>query len=74
MLEPVIADGARDAAHPARMEQMEVPLHGEVTFGVFYGAAGGGMHPTVLLLHGFPGYEQNADLAQNNSVAPVGTC
>lgn len=60
----VVSDGTRDAAHPARMEQMEVPLNGATVFGVFYGAAGAGAHPTVLLLHGFPGYEQNMDLAQ----------
>jgi pimeloyl-ACP methyl ester carboxylesterase len=31
---------------------------------VFYLAAGSGPHPTLLLLHGFPGNEQNLDLAQ----------
>jgi pimeloyl-ACP methyl ester carboxylesterase len=31
---------------------------------VLYVAQGKGPHPTVLLLHGFPGYERNADLAQ----------
>jgi pimeloyl-ACP methyl ester carboxylesterase len=31
---------------------------------VFYQAAGEGAHPTVVLLHGFAGFEQNADLAQ----------
>lgn len=60
----VIADPARDQAHPARMQQLEVPLNGALTFGLIYQAAGAGAHPTVLLLHGFPGYEQNLDLAQ----------
>lgn len=60
----VISDGARDAAHPARMEEMQIPLFGVTVYGVFYGAAGAGAHPTALLLHGFPGYEQNVDLAQ----------
>ena len=32
--------------------------------GVLYEAAGPGPHPTLLLLHGFPGNEQNLDLAQ----------
>jgi pimeloyl-ACP methyl ester carboxylesterase len=32
--------------------------------GILYGAAGGDPHPTVVLLHGFPGNEQNLDLAQ----------
>lgn len=31
---------------------------------VLYLAAGRGPHPTLLLLHGFPGNEQNLDLAQ----------
>jgi pimeloyl-ACP methyl ester carboxylesterase len=31
---------------------------------VIYVAAGKGPHPTLLLLHGFPGNEQNLDLAQ----------
>lgn len=32
--------------------------------GVFYFAAGTEPHPTAILLHGFPGFEQNLDLAQ----------
>jgi acetyl esterase/lipase len=32
--------------------------------GVLYVAAGKGPHPTLLLLHGLPGNEQNLDLAQ----------
>ena len=31
---------------------------------VLYTAAGGGLHPTVILFHGIPGCEQNYDLAQ----------
>ena len=31
---------------------------------VLYGAAGAGLHPVVLLLHGIPGCEQNGDIAQ----------
>ncbi len=33
-------------------------------FCLLYTAGGEGLHPTVLLLHGFPGTEQNMDLAQ----------
>ena len=33
--------------------------------GVFLLASGTQAHPTVILLHGFPGYEQNIDLAQS---------
>lgn len=32
---------------------------------VVYTAAGEGLHPTVLLLHGIPGCERNFDLAQS---------
>ncbi len=60
----VVRDPAPDKAHPAHMEQLEIPSHGATLFGTFYAASGAGPHPTVLLLHGFPGYEQNLDLAQ----------
>ena len=33
--------------------------------GLFLLASGTQPHPTVILLHGFPGYEQNIDLAQS---------
>lgn len=51
-------------ASPAAMYQLEIPSHGAILFGVFYRAAGAQPHPTVLLLHGLPGFEQNTDLAQ----------
>ena len=60
----VIADPARDAAHPARNQQLLVPSHGEEMNALFLLAAGEGTHPTMLLLHGLPGNEQNLDLAQ----------
>lgn len=34
-------------------------------YGIFYLAAGAGPHPTAVLFHGFPGYEQNLDIAQH---------
>ena len=46
------------------MEVVHIPSHGELMNGVLYEAAGPGPHPTLLLLHGFPGNEQNLDLAQ----------
>jgi hypothetical protein len=52
---PVTSDGTPDEAHPAHIVQIEAPIHGATLFGVFYAAAGAGPHPTVLLLHGFPG-------------------
>ena len=38
---------------------------------VMYTAQGGGLHPTLLLLHGFPGNEQNLDLAQTSRLEVV---
>jgi acetyl esterase/lipase len=46
------------------MYQLAIPSHGATMFGVYYRAAGITPHPTVLLLHGLPGFEQNIDLAQ----------
>jgi acetyl esterase/lipase len=60
----VIADPPRDAAHPARNQQLLVPSHGEEMNALLLLAAGEGTHPTMLLLHGLPGNEQNLDLAQ----------
>ena len=47
------------------MQQMMLPSHGSTLLGVFYLAAGAGPHPTAVIFHGFPGYEQNLDLAQS---------
>ena len=33
--------------------------------GMMLGANGQGPHPTIVLLHGFPGNEKNLDLAQS---------
>jgi pimeloyl-ACP methyl ester carboxylesterase len=41
-----------------------LPTAGVKINALLYTAAGAGPHPTVLLLHGFPGNEQNLDLAQ----------
>ena len=49
---------------PAAMQQMILPSHGSNLLGVFYLAAGAGPHPTAIIFHGFPGFEQNLDLAQ----------
>lgn len=60
----VIADPARDAAHPARNRQALILSHGDGMNALFMLAAGAGPKPTLLLLHGLPGNEQNLDLAQ----------
>jgi uncharacterized protein len=60
----VISDPTPDPAHPLRSAQVLVPSHGAGMNGLFYLAGGRGPHPTFILLHGFPGNEQNLDLAQ----------
>jgi pimeloyl-ACP methyl ester carboxylesterase len=57
-------DMPADRAHPATLDVVHIPTHGVRINGVLYRAAGAGTHPTVVLLHGFPGNEQNLDLAQ----------
>lgn len=60
----VIADPTPDAAYPAGMDAFVIPSGDGAMNAVMYTAAGAGTHPTLLLLHGFPGNEQNLDLAQ----------
>jgi pimeloyl-ACP methyl ester carboxylesterase len=60
----VVADNARDAKHPAANRQVLIPSGGAGMNALFFLAAGGGPKPTLLLLHGLPGNEQNLDLAQ----------
>jgi uncharacterized protein len=55
---------AQPAQPRASMAQMVLPSHGRDLLGIFYLAAGAGPHPTAILFHGFPGYEQNLDIAQ----------
>jgi pimeloyl-ACP methyl ester carboxylesterase len=60
----VISDPPADPLFPPHSAQVIVPSQGQGMNGLFYLAAGAGSHPTVVLLHGFPGNEQNLDLAQ----------
>jgi pimeloyl-ACP methyl ester carboxylesterase len=60
----VVADPPRDAAHPARNRQVLILSHGDGMNALFLLAAGAGPKPTMVLLHGLPGNEQNLDLAQ----------
>jgi dienelactone hydrolase len=61
---PLDTDPPADASHPASMVEITVPSNGVRLLGALYTAAGAGPHPTAILYHGFPGYEQNLDLAQ----------
>jgi len=45
------------------LESPDVLSHGSRMNAVFFLASGSQPHPTVLLLHGFPGNEKNLDLA-----------
>jgi pimeloyl-ACP methyl ester carboxylesterase len=64
----VVTDPAPDPAHPARAQQVLIPTPTaagpDEMNALFYLAAGAGVHPTVILFHGFPGNEQNLDVAQ----------
>lgn len=60
----VTTDPPADKAHPAAMDYVRIPSHGALINGVLYTASGAGRHASVVLLHGFPGNEQNLDLAQ----------
>lgn len=63
--DPVCQDPpSLDPAHPATMAELCFDCCGCRVNGVLYVAQGAGPHPTVVLLHGFPGNERNFDLAQ----------
>ncbi len=57
-------DPAPDVKAPSKNLETIIPSHGSRLMGMFMLAAGAQSHGTVILLHGFPGYEQNMDLAQ----------
>ncbi|HTI95095.1 MAG TPA: alpha/beta fold hydrolase, partial [Rudaea sp.] len=60
----VINDPEPDSLHPPSSAEVLIPSHGMGMNALFYLAGGAGPHPTMVLLHGFPGNEQNLDLAQ----------
>jgi pimeloyl-ACP methyl ester carboxylesterase len=60
----IFADPAPNAAIPADIKTFVIPASDGAMNAVMYTAASKGPHPTLLLLHGFPGNEQNLDLAQ----------
>ena len=47
------------------MRSFQILSHGAALNAIAYLAPGAGPHPTVLVLHGFPGNEKNLDLAQS---------
>ena len=62
--DPVVSDRPRDDAYPALVWEGGFESAGARLNAIAYEAAGPGPHPTVILLHGFPGNERNLDLAQ----------
>lgn len=49
---------------PAGFVELKLPSAGSLLQGFMYKANGSKPHPTLLLLHGYPGNERNLDLAQ----------
>lgn len=54
-----------DNANPPAIKDLNFDSYGNRLNGILYQANGAGPHPTVVLLHGYPGNEKNLDLAQS---------
>ena len=61
----ITADPEPNPSAPTQNLETVLDSHGSRITGLFFVASGTQPHPTVILLHGFPGYEQNIDLAQS---------
>jgi pimeloyl-ACP methyl ester carboxylesterase len=59
----ITTDPPADTDFPASTEAPDILSRGARLNAVFFLASGATPHPTVLLLHGFPGNEKNLDLA-----------
>ncbi|MFW3146039.1 MAG: alpha/beta hydrolase family protein [Thermoplasmatota archaeon] len=63
-IDPVVQDPTEtDTDHPCSLEHVLISVEDDPMFGVLYKPMGKGPHPTVILLHGFPGHERNFDIA-----------
>jgi pimeloyl-ACP methyl ester carboxylesterase len=64
--DPVTADPpVHDSLYPPSIEELALTSDGGARMNaLLYVAQGKGPHPTVVLLHGYPGNERNLDLAQ----------
>lgn len=60
----VLRDLQWDVKSPAGFNELTIPCGGSKLQGFILTANGAQKHPTLLLLHGFPGNERNLDLAQ----------
>lgn len=54
-----------DETYPPSIIELGFDSYGDRLNGILYQANGVGPHPTVVLLHGYPGNEKNLDLAQS---------
>lgn len=53
-----------DRDNPPGMIELQIPSGSAMMNGILYTADGAGPHPTIVMLHGFPGNEKNLDTAQ----------
>ena len=60
----VLRDVQWDKSAPARSTELFIPSGNELLAGVIYRPNGAAKHPTLLLLHGYPGNERTLDIAQ----------
>jgi len=60
----VLRDISWDKASPAGSTELFIPSDNSLLAGFIYRANGVQKHPTLLLLHGYPGNERNLDMAQ----------
>jgi pimeloyl-ACP methyl ester carboxylesterase len=60
----MLKDISWDKNSPAGMNELFIPSGPSLLAGFIYKANGEQKHPTLLLLHGYPGNERNLDLAQ----------
>jgi pimeloyl-ACP methyl ester carboxylesterase len=58
-------DSPLDKEFPCSTEAIKIMAKdGSALNGLLYGASGAGVHPTLLLFHGYPGGDDNRDIAQ----------
>lgn len=60
----VLKDIQWDKNSPAGMTELFIPSEKSLIAGFIYRANGAQKHPTLLMLHGYPGNERNLDIAQ----------
>ena len=60
----VLKDIKWDISYPAGSTELFIPSAKSQLAGMIYKPNGNKKHPTLILLHGFPGNEKNLDLAQ----------